>query len=327
MEGTARPDYKACVAISTNASLSEMIPPGALVMLTPVIVGTLFGVQVCACTPPPGPDPVPPTSRDFTSGDVQCAQYAGCGGRARPAILESPTLAHACAKSACRHRQRLCPHKVPRLPAHPSLPQALAGVLAGALVSGVQLAVSMSNTGGAWDNAKKVREGAHIGRTLAQVWPLGTLGLDPLGLPASWLSVLWGAWRSPDSCCDCRGGPDCFASRLAPFACPKPAAEDSCCVVQALCCHAPLPRCSTLRLATLSTRATWAARAPMRTRLPSRVTRCVLVGTRATLPSGCVGEGARPCLQQQLAFGAVAVTSTGEPTVELLTHVWYLLVP
>lgn len=46
MEGTTRPDYKACVAISTNASLSEMIPPGALVMLTPVIVGTLFGVQV-----------------------------------------------------------------------------------------------------------------------------------------------------------------------------------------------------------------------------------------------------------------------------------------
>lgn len=46
MEGTARPDYKACVAISTNASLSEMIPPGALVMLTPVIVGSLFGTQV-----------------------------------------------------------------------------------------------------------------------------------------------------------------------------------------------------------------------------------------------------------------------------------------
>lgn len=38
-----------------------------------------------------------------------------------------------------------------------SPPQCLAGVLAGALVSGVQLAVSMSNTGGAWDNAKKVR--------------------------------------------------------------------------------------------------------------------------------------------------------------------------
>jgi len=41
-------------------------------------------------------------------------------------------------------------------------PQALAGVLAGALVSGVQLAVSMSNTGGAWDNAKKVL--VHMGR-------------------------------------------------------------------------------------------------------------------------------------------------------------------
>ncbi len=36
--------------------------------------------------------------------------------------------------------------------------KALAGVLAGALVAGVQLAVSMSNTGGAWDNAKKYIE-------------------------------------------------------------------------------------------------------------------------------------------------------------------------
>ena len=53
-----------------QASLSEMIPPGALVMLTPVIVGVLFGTRT------------------------------------------------------------------------------LAGVLAGALVSGVQMAVSMSNTGG-----------------------------------------------------------------------------------------------------------------------------------------------------------------------------------
>jgi Inorganic H+ pyrophosphatase len=34
----------------------------------------------------------------------------------------------------------------------------LAGMLAGALVSGVQMAVSMSNTGGAWDNAKKYIE-------------------------------------------------------------------------------------------------------------------------------------------------------------------------
>ena len=57
-----------------------MIPPGCLVMLTPVVVGILFGTRT------------------------------------------------------------------------------LAGVLAGALVSGVQMAVSMSNTGGAWDNAKKYVE-------------------------------------------------------------------------------------------------------------------------------------------------------------------------
>lgn len=80
MEGTARPNYRRCVEISTAASISEMVAPGALVMLTPVVVGTLFGVQ------------------------------------------------------------------------------ALSGVLAGALVSGVQMAVSMSNTGGAWDNAKKYLE-------------------------------------------------------------------------------------------------------------------------------------------------------------------------
>jgi Na+/H+-translocating membrane pyrophosphatase len=64
----------------TQASLSEMIPPGCLVMMTPVVVGVLFGTRC------------------------------------------------------------------------------LAGVLAGALVSGVQMAVSMSNTGGAWDNAKKYVE-------------------------------------------------------------------------------------------------------------------------------------------------------------------------
>ncbi|KAM3214941.1 hypothetical protein ACQJBY_039707 [Aegilops geniculata] len=77
MEGTAKPDYATCVKISTDASIKEMIPPGALVMLTPLIVGTFFGVET------------------------------------------------------------------------------LSGVLAGALVSGVQVA---SNTGGAWDNAKKYIE-------------------------------------------------------------------------------------------------------------------------------------------------------------------------
>ncbi|MBA0774693.1 hypothetical protein Gotri_009887 [Gossypium trilobum] len=97
MEGRAKPDYATCVKISTDASIKEMIPPGALVMLTPLIVGTFFGVET------------------------------------------------------------------------------LAGVLAGALVSGVQIAISASNTGGAWDNAKKYIEAgaSEHARTL------GPKGSDP----------------------------------------------------------------------------------------------------------------------------------------------------
>jgi inorganic pyrophosphatase len=49
---------------------------------------------------------------------------------------------------------------------------ACAGFLSGALVSGVQLAVSMSNTGGAWDNAKKYIEAGHLG-TDADGMPIG----------------------------------------------------------------------------------------------------------------------------------------------------------
>ncbi|RYR04352.1 hypothetical protein Ahy_B06g084054 [Arachis hypogaea] len=45
MEGTAKPDYATCVKISIDASIKEMIPPGALVMLTPPIVGIFFGVE------------------------------------------------------------------------------------------------------------------------------------------------------------------------------------------------------------------------------------------------------------------------------------------
>ncbi|GAY54379.1 hypothetical protein CUMW_156270 [Citrus unshiu] len=79
-EGRGKPDHATCVKISTYASLREMIPPGALVMLTPLTASTLFGVET------------------------------------------------------------------------------LAGVLAGSLVSGVQVAISASNTGGAWDNANKYTE-------------------------------------------------------------------------------------------------------------------------------------------------------------------------
>lgn len=76
----ARPDYERCVAISTQSALREMIAPGALVLLTPLFCGTLFGVH------------------------------------------------------------------------------AVYGLLTGAMLSAVQLALSMSNSGGAWDNAKKIIE-------------------------------------------------------------------------------------------------------------------------------------------------------------------------
>ena len=41
-------------------------------------------------------------------------------------------------------------------------PKAIAGLLPGALVSGVQMAIASSNSGGAWDNAKKYIEGGHL---------------------------------------------------------------------------------------------------------------------------------------------------------------------
>jgi len=72
-----RPDYDTCIKISTDASLQEMIAPGALVMLSPIVVGVGFGTRC------------------------------------------------------------------------------VTGLLAGAIASGVQMAISSSNTGGAWDNAKK----------------------------------------------------------------------------------------------------------------------------------------------------------------------------
>jgi K(+)-stimulated pyrophosphate-energized sodium pump len=48
MEGTARPDYAACVDISTKAALRKMIVPGLLAVFTPVVVGFFGGPGMLA---------------------------------------------------------------------------------------------------------------------------------------------------------------------------------------------------------------------------------------------------------------------------------------
>lgn len=87
LEGTGKPDYTSCVAISTQAALKEMMLPGIMAVIAPLFVGILLG------------------------------------------------------------------------------PEALGGLLAGSLVTGVMLAIFMSNSGGAWDNAKKyIEDGNHGGK-------------------------------------------------------------------------------------------------------------------------------------------------------------------
>jgi len=46
MEYKAKPEYEKCVAISTKASIREMIAPGAIALIVPIIVGFLFGPEV-----------------------------------------------------------------------------------------------------------------------------------------------------------------------------------------------------------------------------------------------------------------------------------------
>jgi len=48
MEGTGKPDYKTCVGISTESALREMILPGALAVLAPIIVGHVLGKEALA---------------------------------------------------------------------------------------------------------------------------------------------------------------------------------------------------------------------------------------------------------------------------------------
>ena len=78
------PDSQTCVDISTKAALREMIGPGVVAVVAPVVVGLAIGAD------------------------------------------------------------------------------ALGGLLAGSLVTGVLMALFMANAGGAWDNAKKAIEQGHI---------------------------------------------------------------------------------------------------------------------------------------------------------------------
>ena len=84
MERKVKPDYKKCVEISTHSSLKQMIVPGLLAIIAPVVVG-LWSVE------------------------------------------------------------------------------ALGGLLAGSLVTGILMAIMMANAGGAWDNGKKQIEGGYKG--------------------------------------------------------------------------------------------------------------------------------------------------------------------
>ncbi len=46
MEGTGKPEYEKCVAISTDASIKKMMMPGAIAMISPLIIGFIFGPEV-----------------------------------------------------------------------------------------------------------------------------------------------------------------------------------------------------------------------------------------------------------------------------------------
>ncbi|UCE67948.1 MAG: sodium-translocating pyrophosphatase [Candidatus Zixiibacteriota bacterium] len=104
MEGTAKPDSDRCVAIAATSAIKEMVLPGVLAILAPIIVGFAFGKE------------------------------------------------------------------------------ALGGLLAGATVTGVMLALMMANGGGAWDNAKKYIEGGQHGGKGSDAHKAAVVG-DTVGDP------------------------------------------------------------------------------------------------------------------------------------------------
>ena len=50
LEGTGRPEYEKCVAISTSAALREMMLPGAIALIVPVLIGFTLGAEVLGGT-------------------------------------------------------------------------------------------------------------------------------------------------------------------------------------------------------------------------------------------------------------------------------------
>jgi K(+)-stimulated pyrophosphate-energized sodium pump len=48
MEGTAEPDYAACITISTDAALKQMIIPGCLAIVAPLLIGKVLGITALA---------------------------------------------------------------------------------------------------------------------------------------------------------------------------------------------------------------------------------------------------------------------------------------
>jgi K(+)-stimulated pyrophosphate-energized sodium pump len=103
-EGDAKPDYATCVGISTDAALKEMIVPGLIAIVSPLVIGFILG------------------------------------------------------------------------------PEALGGFLAGAVVTGVMLALMMANSGGAWDNAKKYIEDGNLGGKGSDAHKAAVVG-DTVGDP------------------------------------------------------------------------------------------------------------------------------------------------